>query len=1385
MSDDWSGDDGDDRSSSQEDSAYFDGEDYSRSRSRSRSSHSSGSRSPSQDEGEFSGSHSSRSGDYSGGSGRQEGSVHSGDEDGSRSFYSSSRSRSQSGSEQGEEGFGESFHEDEHDDGFDDGQSGSEEGEEGFGESFHEDEHDDGFDDGGSRSSSQSDPDDYDGSHRVEEGSGMFNRIAETLDWDDGQDPTPDTWENENVEPTMSPSTSSRRDRRRSPRARSNHSRQQQSTSPRSNHSRQRQRASPRSNHSRQQNRGSPRGRNKRYGGHSNGVMHSPMKSPLPPLGPNGQKSPPPRNISNVNDHSDDIMFQPPSPSAFQAANFSPTGNAHAVAAKNSMDNLFPGDSPKPTLSDLEAQSIQINNLAINGGNVIHDPTIDFQQSLSEGLEVRKPDSNENKLRSSDPNIDFGGSEHTGNKDTFEDETADDKDNGTPEAAKGPKRESATQYERKKARKRYQRRAAASCILIAGIVVMVVLLAAKGKETYDYYYRSEAPSASPTESPTLLNDTLFENQTAVPTLPPRGDNIFDFGATSPPTVVNDECVGAISLSVSSSGDTSNADDTSNTGNTTSDNANATFIDNINSTVTTRKLETEFELVTAQGSTVDANEDWSNGLDACGTVHLNGHGVWYTVQVEGDTTLVASTCTESTWYDTQLSVYKIKLGDDDEPATCLSKDSGSHQLECITGNDQSGNSCGNTGDQSRLTWRAVGGTEYYILVHGFRGAAGEFELVVDKFAVENDLAENAIESVVEPTLDTSTDSTFGSTVGATIDTAVQELCEGSSEKGPGVWYKVNPEHVGAARATIFTEETGFDGELLVLKRSTATPDAPFECVDSGLGGDVLTWVALPRNEYYLLIRGRTALAEGDFGLRLYQRPSTGNRPPSNDKCPQATSIAGSISTPETIQGDTSFATREDLTVASCGHLVWLTAPGVWYTVESPVPDDGQSVAMTASVCTALPPSSLPSAKVSVFKGTSCDELECVDGHSPSPVFGHGDSTPTTSGCASITWLVEQNQQYRLLVHGYGAHEGLFDLTLITTVINTDLSTSECANAMGISVDEDSYKSIVGVLESSSGAGPFTCDSLPGSSSNSSNPDGNSVATGNFGAAWHQIVGTGRKMIASTCHPSTTFGAQIAVVFDDSSGNSTGCDNLVCADTSTLSTCSYGDQMTVTWNSIAGRLYFVLVHGLDGKDTINTNGDANTTQGGETNATQGVRSASRHFVLTLDETTINDSHDSAIGPVSLSLPIQPSGFDPLGERTTTYGSTRSSGIEYDLQALCPKSNILTGANKISPSRGVWYTVKGTGESLTASTCNQFTEFDSLISIFIQPGKNSSVATSPDGLECAGGEYSSSPGASSACSLSSTVTWTTETDVIYLVLVQGLSGDDFGNFGLRITK
>ena len=103
-----------------------------------------------------------------------------------------------------------------------------------------------------------------------------------------------------------------------------------------------------------------------------------------------------------------------------------------------------------------------------------------------------------------------------------------------------------------------------------------------------------------------------------------------------------------------------------------------------------------------GSTLSASFEY--GYGPCGSAsEVVGNGVWYSTVGNG-VPYTAST-SRKTNFDTQITIFS---------GNC-------RHLACVAGNDQG------CGDQSLVTWNTVNGTVYYILVHGFLGARGDFFL----------------------------------------------------------------------------------------------------------------------------------------------------------------------------------------------------------------------------------------------------------------------------------------------------------------------------------------------------------------------------------------------------------------------------------------------------------------------------------------------------------------------------------------------------------------------------------------------------------------------------------------------------------------------------------
>jgi hypothetical protein len=128
-------------------------------------------------------------------------------------------------------------------------------------------------------------------------------------------------------------------------------------------------------------------------------------------------------------------------------------------------------------------------------------------------------------------------------------------------------------------------------------------------------------------------------------------------------------------------------------------------------------------------TANANIDSEAGTCG-GASESTSPGVWYQVQGTGQA-ITASTCSEDPTFDSQLSVFQGDCGN----------------LVCVGGNNDF---CGN---QSTVVWPSTINITYLVLVHGFNGASGAFNITLstDVPRKENDFCTSATALAVNDTL----------------------------------------------------------------------------------------------------------------------------------------------------------------------------------------------------------------------------------------------------------------------------------------------------------------------------------------------------------------------------------------------------------------------------------------------------------------------------------------------------------------------------------------------------------------------------------------------------------------------------------------------------------
>lgn len=296
--------------------------------------------------------------------------------------------------------------------------------------------------------------------------------------------------------------------------------------------------------------------------------------------------------------------------------------------------------------------------------------------------------------------------------------------------------------------------------------------------------------------------------------------------------------------------------------------------------------------TTTGSTVTATPD-TGAPSPCAGVEVGAPGVWYRVQGNGRT-ITATTCRFGTDYDTQLSVYCGDCAD----------------LACVAANnDQPGPVTADCDVQgigvnsgSTVSFCSEAGRTYLILVHGFFGAVGAFELRV---------TDNGVPCPPPPPCDPDAPpandacaaaATIGlgdtpfTTVNATTDGPPHAACSsgGDNQVNRDVWYRYTSDFDGELTVTT-CGLAGFDTRLAVYAASSCPVggasllacndnDPDHTCGDPpDLHSRVV--VAVADGVTYTIRAGGTGSASGTGTLRLEAEFLDPNCPGAGD-CRQA-------------------------------------------------------------------------------------------------------------------------------------------------------------------------------------------------------------------------------------------------------------------------------------------------------------------------------------------------------------------------------------------------------------------------------------------------------------------------------------------------------------------
>jgi hypothetical protein len=216
----------------------------------------------------------------------------------------------------------------------------------------------------------------------------------------------------------------------------------------------------------------------------------------------------------------------------------------------------------------------------------------------------------------------------------------------------------------------------------------------------------------------------------------------------------------------------------------------------------------------------------------------------------------------------------------------------------------------------------------------------------------------------------------------------------------------------------------------------------------------------------------------------------------------------------------------VTVSSCGNSI--SEPGVWYTVI------GTGETFNASTCNEA---TNFQARLSIYTGV-CGNLGCVDEN-----YNGYQSGTCQDGASTISWQSQPKALYFIFVYGAAGATGNF----VLDIRSTPSSSFASCNSTSTMLPTDGSVTLVTTMGASL-VNASTCG----------------TTKAGYGA-WFYVNGTGRVITADTCNSGSTLDTALSI-FTGS------CDALFC----TAGNDNYcGLQSSVSWTSIAGQIYHVLV------------------------------------------------------------------------------------------------------------------------------------------------------------------------------------------------------------------
>lgn len=365
---------------------------------------------------------------------------------------------------------------------------------------------------------------------------------------------------------------------------------------------------------------------------------------------------------------------------------------------------------------------------------------------------------------------------------------------------------------------------------------------------------------------------------------------------------------------------------------------------------------------------------------------------------------------------------------------------------------------------------------------------------------------------------------GTTIGANPETV--GTCGTGDGTGGAIWF----EFTGTGDlVTASLCGSSFDTRIRIFEGTCAG----LICVDgdddgcSGLQSQV-AFISVLNTTYYILVSGYTS-NEGAFELSMSCVTA-----PTNTSCASAQSIACGATVSSNIFGSPTS------TETVCGGIGTSTSGALWYQFT------GNGDIITASLCGG---GTTYDSELLIYSG-NCGSLTCE--------FGNDAFCGSQS---QISFSSVNGTNYYIMVTGDSGNEGAFTLQL------------DCLTPTGSDV--------------CSGATTVTCGgsysgSTVGMASESIIPDcGTSDGTG--GAVWYQFAGNDEYITASLC--GSSFDTRIRIYTPSDTNNP--CNTLTCVDgNDDYAGCSQTNNSEIVFESIAGTIYYILVHGTDAQEGLFT-------------------------------------------------------------------------------------------------------------------------------------------------------------------------------------------------------